>query len=199
MYLYYFKDGCDGLLGLSFLECLNLVEFDFQKKVLFFDPFFLSNQPSSSSSSILLSPIKKSCYDEISIKKLYTGLLVADCNINENSEKCTGLIDLGSTYTIFNGKAVEITKQKLEELPTTSVTVVGIDNNPINMRKFDIESIKIGDNHLVKSSSCYAANMAGFNSLGFGTMPSLIIGMDLLGNEKMMLDAKRNKLYLQKT
>ena len=138
-------------------------------------------------------------YDEISTQKLYTGLLVTDCYINDSNIKLTGLIDLGSTYTIFNGKSVEIINKKIEDLQKTNVIVVGIDNNPINMRKFDINSIKIGNNHIVSNSlSCYAANMIGFDSLGFGNMPSLIIGIDLLCKEKMMLDIKRNKVYLLK-
>jgi len=40
--------------------------------------------------------------------------------------------------------------------------------------------------------------MGGFDGVGLGAIPSLILGIDILGKEKMMLDIRRNKLYLQK-
>jgi len=149
-------DGVDGLLGLSFLEQLNLVEFDFQNKALRFDPYFLTSSSSSSStttsssSSSLLSPLEKSVYDEIVTRRIYTGLVVADCYINNNLDVCSGMIDLGSTYTIANGRTVQLTQKTIDELPSSSVTVAGIDNRPINMKKFDIDSIRIGDRHEAK-------------------------------------------------
>ena len=200
--------GVDGLLGLSFLEHLNLVEFDFLNKILRFDPHFLSSSSSSSSSSSLLSPVKKSSYNEISTRRIYTGLVIADCYINNNydeSSKCSGMIDLGSTYTIANGKTVDLTKKSLDDLPSSPVVVVGIDNRPINLKNLQIDSIRIGDRHEVKPNisnndkiNIFAANMGGFDGIGLGSIAALIIGIDILGKEKMMLDIKRNKVYLQK-
>eukprot|EP01041_Mallomonas_annulata_P005049 gene5049-10114_t len=185
-----------GLLGLSFLSQLGTVDFNFKEKTLSFG-----------SSMNILSPLQKNNFHEINTRRIFSGLMVTDIFLNGQSTPCTGMIDLGSVYTIANTLAVSSVGVDLLSLPISSTMCAGVDGRPMKLRQLRLPGgVKIGKSNPNSISNAnsphtnditiFAADIVGLTQIGLGNLPALIIGIDVLGNNRIIVDVNNNKIYL---
>jgi hypothetical protein len=183
--------GAQGLLGLSFLQSLGeVVEFDFQKQLFRFGP-----------REAFLSPQALQSLHEVKTRRIYTGLIAADIYVNDAPFPYTAMIDMGSAHTIANPLAVEaITGNRLDQLPVSKNMCAGIDGRPVPMRSLFVSQIRVGSGLTNRGSmSIYAADIPGLSGVGLGDIPAVILGMDVLGRRRLIIDITGNKMYMEKS
>ena len=87
----------------------------------------------------------------------------------------------------------------MNALPESKNFCAGIDGRPVAMRNFAINHLRIGSEVSNKGQlSIYAADIPGMNGVGLGTIPALILGMDMLGRKRLLLDINANKIFVAK-
>lgn len=186
-------ESSTGLLGLTFLAKLGMVEFDFSAQKLRFGMKSLDDDTS---------------YARVPMRNIFTGLIVADALFA--GTPVIGLVDLGSTYTILNSMAVSLISKgaidSLDKLPSSTLRVAGIDGNPVTLRRFIVpEGVAIGKFAIRSPISVYAADIDGLASIGLGPgIPCCILGMDVLGggragaqrSGRLAFDFRGNWMYL---
>ena len=181
-----------GLLGLSFLQSLGeVVEFDFTNKQFRFGP-----------REAFLSAQQKQSLHEVSTRRIYTGLIASDIYVNDSPFPFTAMIDMGSAHTIANPLAVEaITSDRLERLPDSKNMCAGIDGRPVTMKTLSVNKIQIGGSSAASRGpmGIYAANIPGMSDVGLGNIPAFILGMDVLGRRRLLIDITGNKIYVEKS
>ena len=70
---------------------------------------------------------------------------------------------------------------------------------PIQMRSLILENVKIGSEfNAAGPINIYAADIPGLVQIGLGSVPAFILGMDVMGKHKLVIDIDENKLYLKK-
>ena len=191
-----------GLLGLGFLRTLpGLAEFDFKNMV------FTAGLPGlDSSSRSPLSRLKLEQRGKITLRDIYTGLVTCEIDLNGSGVIVQAMVDIGSTYTILNSRAVtSVLNSELSRLPDSPTICAGIDGRPMKMKSAQIESIEFptSDGMNVKQPvpralSLYAADIAGMQALGLNATPSCILGMDVLGAfDKLTLDLQGRCMFLE--
>lgn len=180
-----------GILGLSFLSSLGeTVEFDFDNKVFKFG-----------SRKAVLSPLEKSKFYEIKTRRIFSGLIATDIYINGQGTPYTAMVDMGSAHTIANSLAVKaVTGQELNDLPNSQNMCAGIDGKPVAMRNFNVNSVRVGDEFLAQSPMppIYAADIPGMMQIGLGNSPSFILGIDVIGKNRLIFDIDSNRMYMKK-
>ena len=157
---------------------------------------FKTNQLRVGPRSSILTPLSMSKLRCVRTFQLPNGLLVAKCDINDS--EAVAMIDLGSSYTIANTIAIEkVFNQKYTELPLSSRLLAGIDGRPIQMRCTEMNNFRIGDYQIDSSVDIVAGDIPGLASVGLGTQPALILGMDVLAKGgKMVLDLRKQEIFL---
>jgi len=195
--------GCDGLVGLSFLAALpgSLSEFDFDRQILRAGMDKLP--PAGDFAPILL-------------RRLFTGLRACDALLTSaqgETAAIAALVDLGSSYTILNSKAVELLcpGQVLGKLAPSGMKVAGIDGRPVDLKKITLQSISLGGGarfKLARPIDVFAGDIAGFSAIGLGpTVPAALLGMDVLAGSvdggrarrgTLCLDLKGDFMYLKR-
>ena len=179
-----------GLLGLSFLASIvngdEVTELDFKNNELRIGP-----------RSSILTPLSMCNLCNAKTYQLPNGLLVANCNIN-NQGQAVAMIDLGSSYTIANTMVVEnVLKQSFGKLPLSNQLLAGIDGNPIQMRLTSISDFTLGDYSINESIDIVAGDIPGLSSIGLGMQPALILGIDVLARGgKLVLDLRKQEIFL---
>ena len=188
-----------GLLGLTFLAKLGgLVTFDFSAKVMRYGH----------------TSVDGALFAAVPTRKIFTGLIVVDLHVNGIPGAITGMVDLGSTYTILNTRAVQLATKgavmSLDELPASPQKVAGIDGRPVTLKIVTIEGgVRVGDFIISRPCKVYAADIAGLAAIGLPhSQPCCLLGMDILAGGgsstskrrgQLCLDIHGNKLYLDKS
>ena len=181
-------ESAEGLLGLTFLQSVgDVVEFDFQERCFRFGPRVA-----------MLSASRRNELHEVRTRRIYTGLIATDVYINGNATPVTAMVDMGAAHTIANPLAVQaITGRGIDALPTTGNMCAGIDGRPVAMRTLAIDRIQIGGQLTAQGPlSVYAADIPGMSNVGLGTVPAIILGMDVLGRSRLLLDIAGNSIYI---
>jgi hypothetical protein len=203
--------SADGLVGLTFLQSLGQAV----------NLNFITSEMHFGNIQNVLSPLQRLKQNKISYERQFSGLLFCPCDIHvkthQSGEKkvtCLSLIDIGSSYSIINSAAVKALGMSMESLPTSPVVVAGIDNRPLPLRNLGAEKVTIGsifDSKIdpfpfnsaycpypnKKDSICiYAADIPGLMQMGYGNMPAMILGLDVLGRSSLALDFQSNSMYL---
>jgi len=192
---------CDGLLGLDFLTKLpkSLSEFDFGRRVL---RVAMDKLPSQAAG-----------FACISLQKVPTGLRVCEAVLplvtsdgsGSTSVSVAGLIDIGSSYSIFNAAAVSALssgKVALFELPPSKTLVAGIDGRPVELRLLRLQGGLVlgGRFKLPGPIDVFAGELQGFAAIGMGGLPAGIVGLDVLAGARggvMGLDLAANWMYIK--
>lgn len=195
---------CDGLVGLSFLAALpgSLCELDFDRRVL--------------RAGMDKLPPAGGAYAPILLRRLFTGLRACDALLTSakgDTAAIAALVDLGSSYTILNSKAVELLcpGQSMDKLAPSGMRVAGIDGRPVDLKRITLQSISLGGGGRFKLAGpldVFAGDIAGFSAIGLGpTVPAALLGMDVLAASEnggrarkgaMGLDLKGDFLYLKR-
>jgi len=182
--------SADGLLGLSFLQSLgDVVEFDFENLQFRYGP-----------RAAMLSTPRRLELQEVRTRRIYTGLIATDVYVNGGTAPLTAMVDMGAAHTIANPLAVQaITGKGLDALPASANMCAGIDGKPVAMRTLNLNRIQIGSQLTAQGPiSVYAADIPGMSAVGLGSIPAVILGMDVIGRRRMLLDIVGNSLYVQK-
>jgi len=177
-----------GLLGLTFLSALRgpMIEFDFSQKTLTWGP-----------ASCFLTPLQLHGLQKISIRKIAFDLIA--CDVYVNGKAAVAMIDLGSSFTIFNTLAIEklFAPATLASLPNSPRFCAGFDGRPVAMKQLSTTSLDFAANMQQSRSfeNFYASDWG--KEVGLSSSPACILGLDVLGSKnKLLLDLEAQAMYI---
>lgn len=105
----------------------------------------------------------------------------------------TAIVDLGANRSFAN----HLANGRREETARVLTATVGADGHPWTFLAFDRTGLAIGDVPLV-APSLLVADLPIFERLGLADQPAVILGTDLLGARRIVLDPTSHTLFFSR-
>lgn len=102
------------------------------------------------------------------------------------------IVDTGASHTVINSAGAEaIARSGIKEKEASAV-IAGVRSS----RQMVVPELTLGERR-IGETELYVADVPVFRMLGAGSVPAMILGMDILGDQDFAIDFKNWRLYLK--
>jgi len=186
-----------GILGIDFLQQFACADFDFAAGVL---NLYLNTGDE-------LSPFTRNEISRLGLKQapLFnhpTGVVCTSLGLqgSSSSRSCQfqAVVDMGCTVSIVNQNAAdEAELNKGDGFTELAASATGVDYKPLNISRGIFYKLLVGSNFTLKECPVYIADFPIFDVLWpSANSPAGIVGLDILGKKRTVIDFKSSKLYI---